>query len=171
MSNPVWDVRPLSDPARRVQEALNAVDPAAFADRVRELNEPVRTAQAAADAVGCTVEQIVKSLVFRVGDGTAASRAVLVLVSGANRADTEKLAALLGGEVAMGDPKFVREVTGYAIGGIPPLGHAQAMEVVIDLHLMTLGSLWAAAGHPNSLFPLTPEELLRVTGGRVADVA
>lgn len=170
MSGPVWDVRPLSDTAKRVQEALDAVDPTAFADRVRELHEPVRTAQAAADAVGCTVAQIVKSLVFRVGDA-AGSRAVLVLVSGANRADTAKLATLLGGEVAMGDPKFVREVTGYAIGGIPPLGHAQALDVVIDSHLMTLGSLWAAAGHPNSLFPLTPDELLRVTGGRVAEVA
>lgn len=171
MSDPVWDVRPLSDTARRVQEALDAIDAAAFAERVRELHEPVRTAQAAADAVGCTVGQIVKSLVFRVGSDAAGGRAVLVLVSGANRADTAKLAALLGGEVAMGDPKFVREVTGYAIGGIPPLGHAQPLEVVIDAHLMTLGSLWAAAGHPNSLFPLTPDELLRVTGGRVAEVA
>jgi prolyl-tRNA editing enzyme YbaK/EbsC (Cys-tRNA(Pro) deacylase) len=171
VSGPVWDVRPLSDPARRVQSALDAIDPTAFADRVRELNEPVRTSQAAADAVGCAVEQIVKSLVFRVTSGAAEGRAVMVLASGANRVDTAKLAALMGGDVAMGDPRFVREVTGYAIGGIPPLGYAQPLEVVIDLHLMTLGSLWAAAGHPNSLFPLTPDELLRVTGGRVVDVA
>ena len=165
MSHPVWDVRPLSDTARRVQEALDAIDATAFAERVRELHEPVRTAQAAADAVGCTVGQIVKSLVFRVTGGAAEGRAVLALVSGANRADTAKLAALLGGDVAMGEPKFVREVTGYAIGGIPPLGHAQ------DRELFRFAEIWAAAGHPNSLFPLTPNELLRVTGGRVADIA
>jgi prolyl-tRNA editing enzyme YbaK/EbsC (Cys-tRNA(Pro) deacylase) len=71
----------------------------------------------------------------------------------------------------MGDPKFVRATTGFAIGGIPPLGHAQPLDVLIDAHLLAHGSLWAAAGHPNSLFPLTPAELRAMTGGRVADVA
>jgi prolyl-tRNA editing enzyme YbaK/EbsC (Cys-tRNA(Pro) deacylase) len=135
---------------------------------VIELAEPVRTAQAAADAVGCTAEQIVKSLVFR---GQDSGRPVLVVASGRHRVDTDRLAALLGETVAMGDPRFVREATGFAIGGIPPLGHAQALDVVIDSHLLTLGALWAAAGHPNSLFALTPDELVRMTSGRVAEIA
>ena len=168
MYRPAPDARPLSEAAQRVQDALAAKG---FANRVLELHEPVKTAQAAADAVGCTVGQIVKSLVFRISNGAASGRALLVLVSGANRVDTGKLAGLLGGDVVMGDPKFVRATTGFAIGGIPPLGHAQPLDVVIDSHLLALDSLWAAAGHPNSLFPLTPDELRRMTGGRVADVA
>lgn len=157
--------RPLSDTARRVQDAIRAKG---FDNEVLELLEPVKTAQAAADAVGCTAEQIVKSLVFR---GTTSGRAVMVVASGRHRVDTAKLEALLGEPVAMGDPKYVREVTGYAIGGIPPVGHATALELIVDAHLLTLPSLWAAAGHPNSLFPLTPAQLVAMTGGRVADVA
>lgn len=164
MSAPGAEGRPLSDTAQRVQDALAAKG---FANRVLELEYPVKTAQAAADAVGCTVAQIVKSLVFR---GTTSGRGVLVLASGANRIDTAKLAALLGEEVTMGDPKFVRATTGFAIGGIPPVGHAQPLDVMIDAQLLALDSLWAAAGHPNSLFPLTPDELVRMTGGRVAEV-
>ena len=164
MSAPGADGRPLSDAAQRVQDALAAKG---FANRVLELEFPVKTAQAAADAVGCTVGQIVKSLVFR---GTTSGRGVLVVASGANRIDTGKLAALLGEQVAMGDPKFVRATTGFAIGGIPPLGHAEPLDVVVDEHLLRLDTLWAAAGHPNSLFPLTPDELVRMTAGRVADV-
>lgn len=165
MNAPRPATRPLSDSARRVQEALRA---GGFANQVLELLEPVKTAQAAADAVGCTPEQIVKSLVFR----TARSgRGVLVVASGRHRVDTAKVAELLGEPVEMGDPRFVREITGFAIGGIPPLGHATALEVLIDAHLTTLPELWAAAGHPNSLFRLTPDELSRMTGGRVAEVA
>lgn len=170
MSAPAPDGRPLSEAAQRVQDALVALDAEAFANRVLELHEPVKTAQAAADAVGCTVGQIVKSLVFRTGSDAASGRALLVLASGANRVDTGKLAALVGEDVVMGDPKFVRATTGFAIGGIPPLGHATALEVVIDAHLLAHATLWAAAGHPNSLFPLTPDELRRMTDGRVADV-
>lgn len=156
---------PLSAAAQRVQDALRA---AGFANTVHELTEPVRTAQAAADAVGCTAEQIVKSLVFR---GTQSGKPVLVVASGGHRVDVDKLAALVGEPLGMGDPRFVREVTGFAIGGIPPVGHAQALDVVVDAHLLTLGALWAAAGHPNSLFALTPDELVRMTGGRVAEIA
>ena len=165
MSDGGSGARPLSEAAQRVQDALLE---RGFANTVRELAEPVRTAQAAADAVGCEVAQIVKSLVFR---GEASGRAVLVVASGANRVDTGRLAALLGEPVAMGDPRFVRERTGFAIGGIPPLGHATEIDVVVDAHLLAIPSLWAAAGHPNSLFPLTPDELVRMTRGRVAEIA
>jgi prolyl-tRNA editing enzyme YbaK/EbsC (Cys-tRNA(Pro) deacylase) len=157
--------RPLSRSAQRVQDALVA---GGFANRVIELDEPVKTAQSAADAVGCTAAQIVKSLVFR---GTGSGRGVLVVASGANRVNTERLAALVGEPVEMGDPRFVRATTGFAIGGIPPLGHAEALDVYIDEHLMTFESLWAAAGHPSSLFALTPAELAAMTRGRVAGVA
>jgi prolyl-tRNA editing enzyme YbaK/EbsC (Cys-tRNA(Pro) deacylase) len=155
----------LSDAAQRVQDALRA---GGFANTVQELAVAVKTAAAAAEAVGCTPAQIVKSLVFqRVTSGAP----VLVVASGANRVSEAKLETLLGEPVRMGPPKFVREVTGYAIGGIPPLGHAQKLDTLVDARLMALEGLWAAAGHPNSLFPLTPDELVRMTGGRVAEVA
>jgi prolyl-tRNA editing enzyme YbaK/EbsC (Cys-tRNA(Pro) deacylase) len=155
----------LSDAAQRVQDALRE---AGFTNSVLELAVAVKTAAAAAEAVGCTPAQIVKSLVFqRVTSGAP----VLVVASGANRVSEAKLEALLGEPVRMGPPKFVREVTGYAIGGIPPVGHAQKLDTIVDAHLMTLDGLWAAAGHPNSLFALTPDELARMTAGRVAEVA
>ena len=157
--------RTLSDTAQRVQEALRA---AGFANTVIELEVAVKTAAAAAEAVGCTPAQIVKSLVFQ---GVTSGVPVLVVASGANRVSEAKLQALLGEPVRMGPPKFVREVTGYAIGGIPPVGHVQKLDTIIDAHLLTLEGLWAAAGHPNSLFALTPDELVRMTGGRVAEVA
>jgi len=157
--------RTLSDTAQRVQEALRA---AGFANTVIELEVAVKTAAAAAEAVGCTPAQIVKSLVFQ---GVTSGVPVLVVASGANRVSEAKLQALLGEPVRMGPPKFVREVTGFAIGGIPPVGHVQKLDTVIDAHLLTLEGLWAAAGHPNSLFSLTPDELIRMTGGRVAEVA
>jgi prolyl-tRNA editing enzyme YbaK/EbsC (Cys-tRNA(Pro) deacylase) len=159
------NARTLSDAAQRVQDALRA---GGFANTVRELEVAVKTAAAAAEAVGCTPAQIVKSLVFQ---GATSGVPVLVVASGAHRVSEPKLEAILGEPVRMGPPKFVREVTGYAIGGIPPLGHAQKLDTIIDAHLMTLDGLWAAAGHPNSLFPLTPKELVSMTGGRVAEVA
>ena len=160
--------RALSDAAQRVQDAIAALG---FANRVIELSEPVKTSQAAAGAVGCTVAQIVKSLVFLVTAGEREGAPLLVLASGADRIDVARLAALVGAEVTMADPKFVRAVTGFAIGGIPPLGHAQPIEVLIERRLLAQPALWAAAGHPNSLFPLTPQELVAMTNGRVAEMA
>jgi prolyl-tRNA editing enzyme YbaK/EbsC (Cys-tRNA(Pro) deacylase) len=157
--------RTLSDAAQRVQNALAA---AGFTNQVLELETPVRTAAAAAEAVGCTPAQIVKSLVFRRG---TSGEPVLVVASGAHRVNEARIAALVGEPVAMGAPPFVREVTGYAIGGIPPLGHARTLETIVDAHLFTLDGLWAAAGHPNSLFKLTADELVKMTNGRVAEVS
>ena len=157
--------RPLSEAAQRVQDALRALG---FANTVIELDVPVKTAAAAAEAVGCTSAQIVKSLVFR---GTTSGATVLVVASGGDRVDTTRLAAVLGEDVAMAAPKHVREVTGFAIGGIPPLGHAQRLPTIVEARLLRLDGLWAAAGHPNSLFRLTADELVRMTDGRVAEVA
>ncbi len=156
---------PLSDAAQRVQDALRA---RGFAHTVVELAIPVRTARDAADAVGCDVAQIVKSLVLR---GETTGRGVLVETCGVNRVDLAKVAAACGEPVAMANPKFVREATGFAIGGIPPLGHATEMLTLIDRDLLALSGLWAAAGHPNSLFKLEPAELVAMTGGTVTEVA
>jgi Cys-tRNA(Pro) deacylase len=130
--------------------------------------QPTRTAEQAAAAIGCTVGQIVKSLVFTVG-GTP----VMALVSGSNQLDTRKLAGLFGvgrKQVERADADTVRTATGFAIGGVPPFGHATAMTVLIDEDLLTYDVIWAAAGTPNTVFPIDPADLLRVCGGRAADV-
>jgi prolyl-tRNA editing enzyme YbaK/EbsC (Cys-tRNA(Pro) deacylase) len=128
---------------------------------VREFPEGTRTAADAAAAIGCEVAQIVKSLVFRRGD-----EAVLVLCSGANTVDEAPLS------VAKADAAFVREVTGFAIGGVPPYGWRTApAETVVDEDLLAHDVVWAAAGTPRSVFPLAPAELVQRTGGRVARVA
>jgi prolyl-tRNA editing enzyme YbaK/EbsC (Cys-tRNA(Pro) deacylase) len=129
--------------------------------------EGTRTAADAAAAIGCEVAQIVKSLVFRRASGAP----VLVVASGANRVDEAKVEALLGEPVGKPDAAFVREATGFAIGGVPPAGHAQPIETLVDEDLLALDGLWAAAGTPRTVFPLTPDELVALTRGRVADVA
>ena len=96
---------------------------------------------------------------------------MLVLTSGANRVDEAKLATLLGEPIGRADPAFVREHTGFAIGGVPPIGHDGPLLTFIDEDLLKRTELWAAAGHPNSLFRLTPDELVRMSGGKVAQVA
>lgn len=157
--------RTLSAAAQRVQDALRA---GGFANTVLELDVPVKTAAAAAEAVGCTTAQIVKSLVFR---GAASGVPVLVVASGGNRISEARLAALMGEPVVLAAPRFVREVTGFAIGGIPPIAHARKLDTIVEGTLLTLGGLWAAAGHPNSLFALSADELVLMTQGRVAEVA
>jgi prolyl-tRNA editing enzyme YbaK/EbsC (Cys-tRNA(Pro) deacylase) len=125
-----------------------------------------RTALDAAAAVGCELDQIVKSLVF-VADG----RRVLALTSGGHRVDTDRLAATLGAEhVRKADADEVRSSTGYAIGGTPPMGHDTDLVTLIDPHLLDHDVVWAAAGSPMDVFPLAPERLLELTGGRVEDV-
>lgn len=130
--------------------------------------QTTRTAEEAAAAVGCAVGQIVKSLVFTVG-----GRPVIALVSGANQLDTRKLAALYGvgrKQVERADADTVRAATGFAIGGVPPFGHAQASDVFIDQDFAQYAVIWAAAGTPNTVFAIAPDELQRATGGRVADI-
>lgn len=156
---------PLKPSAQRVQDALRA---AGLANQVLELPASARSAAEAAAALGCDVGQIAKSLVFRLRHSGAP---VLVVACGANRVDLARLEALLGEPLDRADPEFVREQTGFAIGGIPPLGHARPLAAVIDEDLLRYPSLWAAAGHPSAVFPLTPQELVAVTGGRVARTA
>jgi prolyl-tRNA editing enzyme YbaK/EbsC (Cys-tRNA(Pro) deacylase) len=133
---------------------------------VLEFDASTRTAEAAAAAIGCTVAQIAKSLLFRAQSG----RPVLVVASGAHRVDEERIAALVGEPTARADADFVRETTGFSIGGVPPVGHRTAPVVLIDEALMTFGDIWAAAGTPNAVFRLSPADLIELTGGRVAAV-
>lgn len=157
--------RPLHPRAEQVQRALRD---AGFAHRVFELDVPVRTAADAARAVGCEPGQIAKSLVFR---GARSGNPILVVASGAHSVDETRVADLVGEPLERATPEFVREATGYAIGGIPPIGHTRAMTTVVDEALLRHERIWAAAGHPNALFELAPADLPRMTGGRVAAVA
>jgi prolyl-tRNA editing enzyme YbaK/EbsC (Cys-tRNA(Pro) deacylase) len=134
---------------------------------VLEFDASTRTAEDAAAAIGCTVAQIAKSLVFRTGSG----RAVLVVASGVNRVDEKKLAALVGEPIGRADADFVREATGFAIGGVPPVGHRTAPVALIDEALMAFGEIWAAAGTPNAVFRLTPADLVALTGATVGAIA
>ena len=135
--------------------------------QVVELPASTRTALEAASAVGCQVGQIVKSLVFRRQDSEAP---LLILASGANRVNEAGVQALLGEAVGKADADFVRLHTGFAIGGVPPLGHPQALVTLIDADLLQYAEIWAAAGTPNAVFRLTPDDLVRITGGRVIQV-
>lgn len=156
----------LSPSARRVQDALAACG---LDCRIVEHEASSRTSADAAALLGCSVAQIAKSLVFRRVD--AGGGAVLVIASGGNRVDEAKVAAIVGSPVARPDAAYVREVTGYAIGGIPPLGHASPMPVLVDEDLLRHPVVYAAGGTPNALFPVAPADLVRASGGRVADVA
>lgn len=134
---------------------------------VRRFPEGTRTAADAARAVGCEVAQIVKSLVF-VADGEP----MLVLASGANRVDTSRVAAFLDvAEVRRADGDEARAATGFAIGGVAPFGHERPLDVVVDRDLLAHEVVWAAAGLPDAVFPIGPADLVRASGGRVADIA
>jgi prolyl-tRNA editing enzyme YbaK/EbsC (Cys-tRNA(Pro) deacylase) len=154
----------LSASARKVQAALAA---AGVDCQVVELPDSTRSAQEAAQAIGCQVEQIVKSLVFR---GRQSKRPVLVLASGPNRVNEKRLGQLLGEPIERADADFVREYTGFAIGGVPPLGHARPLASFIDEDLLQYDVLWAAAGTPHAVFHLTPADLTRINGGTVTSI-
>ena len=134
--------------------------------RVLEFDASTRTAAEAA-AIGCTVAQIAKSILFRAESG----RPVLVVASGTNRVDERKVAALLGERIGRADAEFVREATGFAIGGVPPVGHATPPVVLLDRDLQQFDEIWAAAGTPNAVFRLTPDQLARLTGAGFVEVA
>lgn len=154
-SEPAADLKPA---ARRVQEALAAKG---LSLEVRAFPAGTRTAQDAAAAIGCEVAQIAKSLIFR---ARSSDRPVLAVVSGANQADEGRLAALLGEEIGRADAAFVRECTGFAIGGVPPMAHVVPPVTFLDSDLQAFEEIWAAAGTPNTVFRLTPDELAAITG-------
>jgi len=147
----------------RVQQALEA---AGLTTRIVEMPQTTRTASDAAKAIGCEVGQIAKSLVFRVGDDP-----LLVIASGTNRVNEAKVATAIGATITKADAEFVRERTGFAIGGVPPVGHSSKIRTLIDEDLLRFDHIWAAAGTPNAVFELSPAELPRITGGSVARIS
>ncbi|CAB3788943.1 YbaK/EbsC family protein [Pararobbsia alpina] len=154
----------LPDAAKRVALLLEAHG---YAKPIVMLPATGRTSAEAAAGLGCAIAQIAKSIIFRrVSDDAP----VLVIASGANRVDEAKVAARVG-PLGKADARFVREQTGYAIGGVCPIGHATKPVMLIDEDLLALDSLWAAAGHPHAVFNLSAQELVAMTGAPVVDVA
>jgi prolyl-tRNA editing enzyme YbaK/EbsC (Cys-tRNA(Pro) deacylase) len=160
-AQPAATARPSS--LERVRAALAAHGLGGLA--VREFSESTATAAAAAAAIGIQVEQIVKSLVFMAGE-----QPILVLASGPNRVDVHKLGVLTGEPITRASADQVRQHTGFAVGGVPPIGHAQPLATYIDRDLLEYDEVWAAAGTPNTVFAITPPDLVRITGGTVDDV-
>ncbi len=156
-------MKPASSASARKVQAILGDD-----FQVLEFDESTRTAADAAAAIGCTVGQIAKSLIFR---ATESARPVLAIASGSVRVDERRLSSLLGEDIGRADAEFVREHTGFAIGGVPPVGHRTPPIIYIDETLLGFETIWAAGGTPNAVFRLRPDDLVRLTGGQVAAIA
>ncbi len=154
----------LSNSAQSVQDALSRKG---LALEVVELSASTRTANEAAETIGCEVAQIVKSLIFRT---KASQKPILVLASGVNRVNEKAITALVGEKIGKADADFTREVTGFVIGGVPPVGHKQEIDTYIDEDLLKFDVLWAAAGTPNAVFRLGSADLQGLTNGRVVSI-
>jgi len=154
----------LSPSAQKIQDLLTSLG---YDYTVIEHSESTRTAQEAADRAGCELGQIVKSLIFK---GKESGKPILVLTSGANRVDEKRISEYAGEPIGRADADFVRTVTGFAIGGVPPIGHAQRMETYLDEDFLQYSTIWAAAGTPNAIFELKTEDLQKMTDGKVVMV-
>jgi prolyl-tRNA editing enzyme YbaK/EbsC (Cys-tRNA(Pro) deacylase) len=155
----------LSPSAQKVQDALRQFE---VSCRVVELPGSTRTSKDAAEAVGCRVEQIAKSIVFQ---GKQSGKPILVVASGSNRISEKKLRDLVAEPVRKADADFVREQTGFVIGGVPPVGHVRFLDIFIDEDLLKYDEIWAAAGTPHAVFRLTPSELQRITAAKVVNIS
>jgi len=151
----------LSTSAQKVQDALHSLG---LSLAVVELPDSTRTAVEAAQAIGCEVGQIVKSIVFKT---KRSQQPVLVIASGSNRVNEKVIENLVGEPLGKANADFVREQTGFVIGGIPPLGHRQKIQTFIDRDLLDYPEVWAAAGTPHAVFRLAPADLEKMTGGQV----
>ncbi|MDO3678865.1 YbaK/EbsC family protein [Paenibacillus ehimensis] len=154
----------LKESAQRVQDKLSDLG---YPNRVVELPDSTRTAQEAADAIGCEVGQIAKSIVFRL---KTSNKPLLVVASGVNRVDEKLISTRMDDKLVKADADFVREHTGFVIGGVAPIGHPEPILTLIDEDLFHCRKLWAAAGHPKAVFELTPDELAAMTRGQVTSV-
>ena len=155
----------LQTSAQKVQRKLSELG---VSFEVIELESSTRTASEAADAIGCDVAQIAKSLIFRTQDS---NRPILIIVSGINRVNEKTIKNILGEKIKKADADFVREQTGFVIGGIPPVGHVQNIQTFIDKDLLNHQVVWAAAGTPHAVFRLSPRELVSISGGSVIDIS
>ena len=154
----------LSPSAQKIQDLLTSLG---YTYTVIEHAESTRTAQEAADRAGCALGQIVKSLIFK---GKESGKPILVLTSGANRVDEKRISGYAGELIGKADADFARTVTGFVIGGVPPIGHLQKMETYIDEDFLGYPTIWAAAGTPNAIFELKTADLPIMTGGKVVTV-
>jgi Cys-tRNA(Pro) deacylase len=154
----------LNTSVRKVEKALKAHG---LECQVLNMKETTRSAQDAANSLGCRVEQIVKSLVFMT---KKTKKPILVLASGANRVNPKKIRNFLSEPIKMADPDFVRSKTGFVVGGVPPLGHSSSLETFIDEDLLKYPEIWAAAGSSNTMFKLSPDDLQKITQGQVISV-
>jgi len=155
---------PLSPSVQKVQDALKALG---LANQVVELQSTTRTSADAAQAVGCRVEQIAKSIVFR---AKQTDKPILVIASGPNRVNEKRIEKFISEPLGKADADYVRKHTGFVIGGVPPIGHLEKLEIFIDEDLLKYEEIWAAAGSPNAIFRLTPSDLIKMTGGRVVSI-
>lgn len=155
---------PLPPDAQRFQDELRN---RGYTFQVKAFDQTTHTSKEAAAAIGCSLAQIAKSLVFRLAPS---SRPLLVIASGPNRVNEAALAEKMGQAIEKADPDFVLQASGYAVGGVPPACHATPLETIIDEDLLKYDSIWAAAGAPNAVFPLTPAELVELTGGTVLSI-
>lgn len=156
--------KPLSTSAQKVDDTLRALG---YDFKIIEHSESTRTAQEAAERAGCELGQIVKSLIFK---GRVSGKPILVLTSGANRVDENRISEYAGEAIGRADADFVRSVTGFAIGGIPPVGHTQKVETYLDEDFLQYETIWAAAGNPNAIFELPANVLREMTGAKVVRV-
>ncbi|MEW6084055.1 MAG: YbaK/EbsC family protein [Chloroflexota bacterium] len=154
----------LSPSAQKIQGLLRSLG---YDYAVIEHAESTRTAQEAADRAGCELGQIVKSLIFK---GKESNKPILVLTSGANRVDEKRISEYAGEAIGKADADFARAVTGFAIGGVPPIGHVEKIETYLDEDFLQYETVWAAAGTPNAIFELKTSDLQKMTGGKVARV-
>ena len=159
-----WRMSTLSPSAQKLQDLLNSLG---FEYTVVEHAESTRTAQEAANRAGCELGQIVKSLIFK---GKDSNKPILILASGPNRVNEKRIAEYAGEAIVKPDADFVRTVTGFVIGGVPPIGHAQKMETYLDEDFLQYATIWAAAGTPNAIFELNTEDLQKMTGGKTISI-
>lgn len=158
-------MKPAQHPtALRTQQLLRE---AGIDTQVVEFEQPTRTSAEAASAIGCSVAEIAKSVVFR---AKASGQAVVVVASGDNRVCENKASQLVGEKLGRADADFVRQATGYVIGGVSPLGHANPVKLLLDADLQRFATVWAAGGTPFSVFPLTPDDLRRLTDAEWSDI-
>ncbi|HLR64218.1 MAG TPA: YbaK/EbsC family protein [Pseudogracilibacillus sp.] len=154
----------LSKAARKVQDTLHELG---YDNKVKELPESTRTAKEAAEAISCDIAQIAKSIVFKL---KKTEKPVLVIASGINRINEKEIEKYINDQLGKADASFVRDHTGYVIGGVPPLGHHHRIDTFIDEDLFQFEDIWAAAGHPKAVFKLSPEQLKNMTDGQVISI-
>lgn len=154
----------LSQNSQKIQKLLNQLG---LDNKVLELPDSTRTSSDAAKAVKCSIDQIAKSMIFKT---KSTNRPILIIASGGNRVNEKALRKFVPEKVSMASPDFVKETTGFIVGGVPPAGHTTQIETFIDKDLMKFKEIWAAAGTPYSIFKLTPQQLVDITNGKVIDI-